>query len=420
MTSAIIATPAFSDTSVWDADLQTVGIQVLGNTPIDKLLPAAIRSAPDLVICFENHPDDALFDNTSALERSAPRPVLVFTTDPTAENIDRAARSGIHAYIINGYGLHRLRSVIQVAQARFRHEQLLREELTDVHQKFAERKLVDRAKGILMGARQVREDEAFRMLRGAAMNTKQRIGQVARQIIDASRFAEAVNRSGQLRMLSQRLVKLYGLLCAGIDVQQQGGLFADSLEHMDRNLSILSRTLSKATFGDLLASVLEAAKQLRAALSPPAAPQRLGAIDAHAETLLDRAERLTTNLEIAGLVTNLRVVNVSGRQRMLAQRMGKQVVLRTVGAPPDAPAFARQFEATERDFVEALAYLSGTPLATPEIVLGLASAQQHWDEYRPALQTADLARIAVTSEIILGDFDRLTDAYERALQALFA
>ena len=80
--------------------------------------------------------------------------------------------------------------------------------------RFAERKLVDRAKGILMRARQVSEDEAFRVLRAASMHSNQRVGQVSQHVIDAARFAEAVNRAGQLRMLSQRLVKLYALLGA--------------------------------------------------------------------------------------------------------------------------------------------------------------------------------------------------------------
>ena len=86
-------------------------------------------------------------------------------------------------YVVNGYAPHRLRSVIHVAQARFRRDRALRDDLTELRDRFAERKLVDRAKGILMRVRDVPEDEAFRALRSAAMQQKQRIGQVAQTII---------------------------------------------------------------------------------------------------------------------------------------------------------------------------------------------------------------------------------------------
>ncbi len=133
---------------------------------------------------------------------------------------------------------------------------LLRQELAEVRTRFDERKLVDRAKGILMGARQLREEEAFRALRNAAMASKQRIGQVSQMVIDSARYAEAMNRAGQLRMLSQRLVKLYALACAGVIRRETAGLFAESVAQVDSNLSILDRSLSKPTFGDLLGAVL--------------------------------------------------------------------------------------------------------------------------------------------------------------------
>ena len=65
------------------------------------------------------------------------------------------------------------------------------DELADLNRRFAERTLVDRAKGILMGARQLREEEAYRALRTAAMHTKQRIGQVSQDVIDSARYGEA-------------------------------------------------------------------------------------------------------------------------------------------------------------------------------------------------------------------------------------
>ena len=331
MTSAFVVSGGGLGVPSLQSDLETAGFEVLGLSTIDTMVPEIIRCAPDVVLCYENHPDDALFAATAALLNVSPRPVIVFTVDPAAEKIERATLSGIHVYVVNGYGLPRLRSLIHVAQARFRHDQLLRDELSDVNHRFHERKLVDRAKGILMRVRNISEDEAYRMMRTAAMQTKQRIGQVAQQIIDASRYAESVNRAGQLRMLSQRLVKLYALMCADVMPDVTAALCKESLEHIEANLSILGRTLSKPTFGDLLDAVMAPWKPLKAALRVAPSVERLPEIDRLAERLLIQAEQLTKNLETAGFAAALHVINVSGRQRMLSQRARQTRHRRLIG-----------------------------------------------------------------------------------------
>ena len=419
MTSAFVVNSGGAGAPPLRADLETVGIDVVGAADIASMVPDVIRGAPDLVVCYESHPGDALFAGTAAIRNAAPRPVVVFTTDPDAEKIERATQSGIHCYVINGYGLHRLRSVLHVAQARFRHDQLLRDELSDVQHRFSERKLVDRAKGILMRVRNISEDEAYRVLRSAAMQSKQRIGQVAQQVIDAARYAEAVNRSGQLRMLSQRLVKLYALMCAGVTPDVTAGLCRDSIEQIEANLAILGRTLSKPTFGDLLDAVLAPWGQLKAALAQAPAVARLSAIDALAEKLLTQAEALTKTLETAGFAAALHVINVSGRQRMLAQRLAKLAIVASL-APATASHAATK--AAEKAFDDGLAYLQKIPLTSPEIRAALDAALAEWTLYKPALARAQDAaareKIATLSETLLMCFETLTDLYERGLQML--
>ncbi len=429
-----------------------------------------IRSAPDLVICYEKHPDDTLFTSMAALSTSAPRPVVVFTSDPDADKIERATRSGIHAYVVNGYGQHRLRSVIHVAQARFRHDQVLRDELVEINNRFDERKLVDRAKGILMRARQISEDEAYRVLRTAAMQTKQRLGQVSRHVINAALYGDAVNRAGQLRMLSQRLVKLYAARAAGLDPEAIGAGLADSARQIDENIAILRRGLSKPTFGDLIDSVANPWARLKTAMAAPATTARLPEIDALGEDLLQSAERLTANLETAGLATKLRVINVSGRQRMLAQRMAKLALMtalidlrgrdalatkestgpkppRADPAPADghasaqggmtkdiaakdssgkgaakAPTRAEDMAATVEAFSQGLDYLKSVPLSTAAIREELDRAGEVWLALNAAW-TRTRARqgqqdLVSLSETLVERFDRLTEFYERSLQML--
>ena len=422
MTSAHVVNSGGLGAPSLQTDLETVGIDVVGSSELRSLVQDVIRSGPDLVVCFDNHPDDALFAGTAALKNASPRPVVVFTSDPDAEKIERATSSGIHAYVINGYGLHRLRSVIHVAQARFRHDQLLRDELSDVNSRFNERKLVDRAKGILMRVRNISEDEAYRVLRSAAMQSKQRIGQVSQQVIDAARYAEAVNRSGQLRMLSQRIVKLYALMCAGVTPELTASLCRDSLQQIESNLAILNRTLSKATFGDLLGAVTTPWTPLKAALSSAPTLDKLVEIDHLAERLLRQAEALTKNLETAGFAAALHVINVAGRQRMLSQRLAKHAIFATLVKDAAAAADRDAQRATRKAFVDGLAYLNAIPLSTPEIREQLEQAARAWDGFQAALVKTDKAvarsEMALFSERLLEYFEKLTELYERSMQML--
>lgn len=421
MTSALVSSSNAPGAPALVIDLHSVGIEVFALPNCTNITQAVMKDAPDLVILFDESPDSALFEGTSTLNRIAPRPVIVFTTDPDAEKIALATQSGVHAYVVNGYSPNRLRSVIHLAQARFRHDQLLREELTVVNRRFAERKLVDRAKGILMGARQLREDEAYRALRSAAMHTKRRIGQVSHQVIESARYAEAINRAGQLRMLSQRLVKLYALTCAGSDIEGFRDLFAGSMAHVDDNLAILGRSLSQATFGDLLNAVLTPWTRLRTALAAPPAAARLLEIDDLSEELLLQAERLTANLEIAGFAAALRVINVAGRQRMLSQRFAKEALLAHFLEEPGAAAVQSATAATAAELEEGMTYLASLPLSNAEIARELGLAAQAWQvlqaaSAQPSVMALD--RIASSSETLLTHFDRLTDHLERGMQAL--
>ena len=402
------------------ADLEGVGLEVRAVLDRRTMVQDVIRTAPDVVVCYENHPADALFAVTATLQETAPRPFVLFTADPDAEKIARAAAAGVHAYVVDGYAPRRLRSVIHVAQARFRQDQALRAELIEVRDRFSERKLVDRAKGILMRVRNVPEEEAFRGLRSSAMQSKQRIGQVAQQVIDATRYADAINRSGQLRMLSQRLVKLQALGCVSGTTAAAGTLRSESIAQVDANLAVLGRTLSRATFGDLLDGVLGAWAGLKPAVAGRPALARLPEVDALAERLLAQAEALTRNLETAGFAVALRIINVSGRQRMLSQRIAKGAILSSLLAP-DA-ARAAEMRRAEGDFEQGLAFLAAAPLSTDEMRGVMAEAHDGWTQFRRATArpAVAVAEIADLSEALLARFAELTSLYEQGIQTLMA
>jgi hypothetical protein len=350
------------------------------------------------------------------LETAAPLPVLVFTSDMRAETMETAMASGIDGWEVHGYAPQRLRPLIQLTTARHRQLRQLREELGDLKRRLDERKLVDRAKGILMTARQLSEDEAFRLLRSASMQAKQRIGQVSQQVIEAAHYAEAINRAGRLRMLSQRIVKLQALIAAGVEVAGARALLADSAAQVEQSLAQLGRLLSQPTFGDLL----DAVTQTWQAMQPPREGEvlaQLAALEPQAERLLEQADRLTQALESAGLAPSLHVINVSGRQRMLAQRLAKQALLGAL-----LPEVVRVDDDCVTAFEQGMAYLRDIPLSSAEIRDTLRQAESAWQQLRagalePASRPGRLA-LAAASEELLSLFDRLTGAYEHSMQLL--
>jgi AmiR/NasT family two-component response regulator len=420
--SALLASSDTAGAAKLSVDLAAVGIHVLGACGCDALVREAVRQAPDVVVCWEPSPGDALWRAAETLMQTAPLPVALFTLDADAVKIERALRAGIHEVVVNGHAAARLRSVLQTAIARFRHEQELRDALAAVTHRYEERKLVDRAKGLLMRVRQLGEEEAFRVLRTAAMQGNLRLGQVAQQVIDGARSAEAVNRAGQLRMLSQRIVKLQALLaCAAADDDAAARLAA-SIERVEQTLLLLDRQLSNATFGDLLAALAAPWGELKSALQAHAKREELLAVDALAERLLLAAERLTSALEAAGVKPTLAVINLCGRQRMLSQRLAKQALLGALlSGEPAAQAQAAARETME-SFEAALGRLRDAPLSSDEIRAALDASTQAWHELLSGAAQAGneggRATLARASEGLLELFETLTERYERSLQVL--
>lgn len=425
MTSVLLVSSTDLAASELSADLGHAGFHCLGAATWHNLVREALQRTPDLVVADEAAPGNEVFAALAALQSMHPLPVLLFTRSPDAERLDRALDAGVAAVVVDGYASARLRPLVHLARARFTREQALREKLAEAERRFEERKLVDRAKAMLMRARQIPEDEAFRMLRVASMHANLRVGQVSRQVIDAARFAEAINRAGQLRMLTQQAVKHVALQLLGDQPQQDRERVAELQRHGERNLDALTRNLSDATYGDLLAAVRTSWLQLQAALAAPARADALVALDGVAEQVLQHAERLTSQLEHAGLAAPLRVVNLSGRQRMLSQRIVKQALLARLIGNVDArrsAALLADSVAASTEFEQALDQLEALPLSSAEIRADLDQAREHWRTLRPALRgdvgAAAQRELRHTSESLLELFERLTRGYEHSLQML--
>jgi two-component system, response regulator PdtaR len=402
-------------------DLEAAGIHVIGATSRHTLVRDAARLAPDVVILWDDDPDESLFEALGTLGRVAPCPVVLFTEHGDADRIAQGIRAGVHAYVVSGYGPQRLRPLIQAAQARFLAEHSLRNELAAISSRLEERTLVDRAKGILMKAGGLSEDEAFRILRSASQRNQRRVGQVSRRLIDAARVAEAVNRAGQLRMLSQRIVKLQALRLAGIEVSDATGVLEESSIRVRSNLQVLQELLPGATQGHLLRQAGQTWARIDSALCAPATPESLAELDRLAEVLLEQADRLVEAVGGADPTGGLRVVNLCGRQRMLSQRLAKQVLLAGLIDAPQAAVSAQGASATAAEFDRALHSLRQAG-GDQESRARLDDATRCWLELRESLPTAasDEGRLAVAaaSEALLEILEQLTDRFEHSLTVL--
>jgi AmiR/NasT family two-component response regulator len=419
VTSVLLAADPLPTTPDLLSDFGAAGLHAVGVVRCDNLVQAALRDAPDVVACWWPAVTEACFDALALLQRTAPQPVIVFTFDVQAEAARRALELGVAAWVVHGYAPARLRPLVQLAQARHAHERKLREALQDLNERFEERKLLDRAKGILMQARAVGEDEAFALLRAASMQGKQRLGQVAQQVIASARDADLVNRAGQLRMLSQRAVKLQALIVARTEVPAARLLLQQTLQRAQQQIERLQRGLSGDTYGDLLAPLHEAYGALKAALAAAGEAPQLAEADARAEALLQAADRLTVALEQAAPASTVQIVNTSGRQRMLSQRLAKQALLGALLGDDGARA---AWPATVQAFEQALAQLQAAPLSTDEIRRLLAEAAHEWQRMLQGVHSvagaAGRVAVAGASEALLELFEQLTLRYEHGMQLL--
>ena len=151
-----------------------------------ELLHAVETLHPDVIVIDTESPTRDVLEHVVIVSQSSPRPIVMFASDSGGEAIRDAVRAGVSAYVVDGMDSSRVNSIVEVACARFEEYQRLRIELAEANLKLSERKLVERAKGLLMQSRGLSEDDAYHALRKLAMAKKQRLGDVAQQVIDTA------------------------------------------------------------------------------------------------------------------------------------------------------------------------------------------------------------------------------------------
>ncbi len=150
------------------------------------LLARLVQLDPDVVIIDLENPSRDVLEQMFQVSRLVSRPVAMFVDQSDATMIGKAIEAGVSTYVVDGLKKDRVRPILETAIARFNAFQKLRIELEETKSKLEERKLVDRAKGILMRLKAIPEDEAYALLRRTAMNENRTMGQVAQSVITAA------------------------------------------------------------------------------------------------------------------------------------------------------------------------------------------------------------------------------------------
>ncbi|MCA6129235.1 chemotaxis protein CheY [Thalassolituus oleivorans 4BN06-13] len=138
---------------------------------------------PDAIIIDIESPDRDMLEHMSVLNQHNPKPVIMFSDEDDSSTIEKAIRAGVSAYIVDGLNPKRVKSIMDVAVARFREFQALRGELEKTKNQLADRKLLDEAKSLLMKHKNLNEEEAYHAMRKMAMDRGQRMVDVAKNII---------------------------------------------------------------------------------------------------------------------------------------------------------------------------------------------------------------------------------------------
>jgi two-component system, response regulator / RNA-binding antiterminator len=167
-----------------EESLCAAGYEMVGLVdPKEDVLAKMRDLAPDLIIVDMESPSRDTLEDMRRITEEQPRPIVMFVDQSDEQAIAEAMRAGVSAYIIDGLNPRRVKPILDVAVARFSEYQKLRAELEQTRMDLADRKVIERAKGLLMTSRGLSEEDAYRLLRKLAMDQNQRLVEVARSIL---------------------------------------------------------------------------------------------------------------------------------------------------------------------------------------------------------------------------------------------
>ena len=151
-----------------------------------NLLERVYAIDPDVIVIDLENPSRDILEQMFQMSRVVKRPVAMFVDQSDAESIRLAVDAGVSAYIVDGLKKERIKTILDLCISRFNAFSRLQDELDQARSALDERKVIDRAKGILMKAKGLSEEEAYALMRRTAMNENKRIADLAQSVVTAA------------------------------------------------------------------------------------------------------------------------------------------------------------------------------------------------------------------------------------------
>lgn len=158
-------------------------------TVLHEMIDLAARIeavAPDVIVIDIENPNRDMLEHLFQLTRSVRRPIAMFVDRSDTASVEAAVEAGVSAYVVDGLKKERVKTILDMAVSRFNAFSRLQRELADARSALEERKVIERAKGILMDTRQVSEETAYALLRQTAMNEKKKMAEIAQSVVTAA------------------------------------------------------------------------------------------------------------------------------------------------------------------------------------------------------------------------------------------
>ncbi len=182
-----VVDPSHVRAAILEEGLRAAGIGNVVVIPDGTDLQARVAALkPDVVVMHLESPSRDILEQMSSLSRHVERPVAMFVDRSDQSMMQAAVDAGISAYVVDGLRSERIRPILDIAILRFNAFARLQRELEEARSELADRKLIERAKGILMTRKGLSEDDAYKLLRKQAMNEKRKIVDIARAIVTAA------------------------------------------------------------------------------------------------------------------------------------------------------------------------------------------------------------------------------------------
>jgi response regulator NasT len=183
-TLKVLVIDGFDEDRLLEKQLRTHGFDVATLQPQCLDLVTVVKSLqPDVMVLNLYSPDQTILEMILDINQNQSMPVVMFAEDQQTETINKVIQAGVSAYIVDGFEPKRIKSIVDIAIARFQQQQALKDELQKTKNQLEDRKLVDRAKAILIKSQGYNEDQAYHALRKLAMDRKLSLGEMAKNVI---------------------------------------------------------------------------------------------------------------------------------------------------------------------------------------------------------------------------------------------